>query len=193
MQKRQNGFLAIVAIVLIVIFAIIGVFVTYVVNSDMLSATNHLGGQKAFYIAEAGLEGGAHQLMIPTIASRTICTGITGNANLTNFTFTGAAGPFTVTGTGPQSPTASTLSGAITASATTIPMTSVATYASTGRIMIDSELIDYTTISGSSFVNVRRGVAGTTAVAHASGAGVGQYQCLLQSQGGVPTYLRQER
>jgi hypothetical protein len=53
--------------------------------------------------------------------------------------------------------------------------------------MIDRELMDYVTISGNNFINVRRGVGGTTAVAHASGAPVGQYQCLLQSQGGVPS------
>lgn len=186
-KKSQRGFLAIAAIIIIVIFAVIGVMATYLVNSDILSSTNHLRSEQALYIAEAGLEGGAHQLTIPTIANRTACTGITGNANLTNYTFSGAAGPFTVTGTGPQSPTASTLSAAISAGATTIPLTSTATYASTGRIMIDRELIDYTTISGNNFINVRRGVAGTTAVAHASGAPVGQYQCMLQSAGGVPT------
>ncbi|MCX7121084.1 MAG: hypothetical protein NTZ67_04840 [Gammaproteobacteria bacterium] len=187
LKKAQGGFLIIAAIVLIVIFAVIGVVATYLLNSDILSATNQLAGAQALGISEAGLEGGAHQLLIPTIASRTACTGITGNANLTNFTFTGAAGPVTVTGTGPQSPTASTLSAAITAAATTIPMTSVVTYATSGRIMIDSELIDYSTISGTSFINVRRGVDSTTAVAHASGAPVGQYQCTLQSLGGVPS------
>ncbi|OGT27060.1 MAG: hypothetical protein A3I77_02425 [Gammaproteobacteria bacterium RIFCSPLOWO2_02_FULL_42_14] len=188
LKQSQHGFLIIVAIVLIMIFAIIGVFITYVVNSDMLSTTNQLGGQKALYIAEAGLESGTHQLMIPTIASRIACTDVTSNVNLTNFTFTGAAGPFTVTGAGPQSPaTPSTLSTAITASTTTIPVASAAAYATTGRVMIDRELIDYVTISGNNFVNVTRGAGGTTAVAHASGAAVGQYQCMLQSQGGVPT------
>jgi len=187
LKKTQDGFLIIAAVVFIIIFAVIGVVATYLLNSDILSATNQLRGAQALGISEAGLEGGTHQLLISTIASRTACTGITGNANLTDFTFTGAAGPFTVTGTGPQSPTASTLSAAITASATTIPMTSVATYATSGRIMIDNELIDYMTISGNSFINVRRGVDGTTAVAHASGAPVGQYQCTLQSVGGVPS------
>jgi len=186
-KKSQQGFLTIAAVVLIIIFAVIGVVATYLVNSDMLSATNELTSAQALSISEAGLEGGVHQLLIPTIASRTACASITGNANLTNDTFTGAAGPFTVTGTGPQSPTASTLSAAITASATTIPLASTATYASAGRIMIDSELIDYMTISGNSFINVRRGAGGTTAVAHASGAPVGQYQCTLQSVGGVPS------
>ncbi len=186
-QHSQTGFLMIIAIVIILIFATIAVFLTYVVNTDTLSTTNQLGSKQAFYIAEAGLEGGAHQLMIPTIASRTNCGSITGNANLTNNTFTGAAGPFTVTGALQFSAlSASTLSSAINASTTTIPITSVAPYASTGRIMIDKELIDYVTVSGNSFVNVQRGAAGTTAAAHASGAPVGQYQCLLKSHGGVP-------
>src|SRR3989338_2364810 len=186
-RVNQAGFLIIAAIILIMIFSVIGVIATYLINNDILSSTHHLRSQQALYTAEAGLEGGARQLSINTIASRTACTAITGNANLTNFTFTGAYGPFTVTGTGPQSPTASTLSGAIAASTTTIPVVSTSTYISTGRIMIDRELIDYSTISGNNFINVRRGVAGTTAVAHASGAPVGQYQCMLQSQGGVPS------
>lgn len=186
-RQKQQGFLMIVAVILIVVFAAIAVVATYLVNNDRLSATNQLGSQQAFYITEAGLESGVHQLMIPTIASRTTCATVTGNANLTNYTFTGAKGPFTVTGTGPQSPTSSTLSSAISASDTTVPVANIATYATTGRIMIDKELIDYATISGNSFINVRRGVAGTTAVTHDSGAPVGQYQCLLQSQGGVPT------
>lgn len=186
-KKNTQGFLTIAAIVLIIIFAVIGVVATYLINSDILSATNDLKSTQALGISEAGLEGGVHQLLIPAIASRTRCTGITGNANLTNFTFTGAAGPFTVTGTGPQSPTASTLSAAINASTTTIPMTSVATYQTSGRIMIDKELIDYMTVSGNNFINVTRGTGGTAAVAHASGAPVGQYQCMLQSTGGVPS------
>src|SRR3990167_7427742 len=185
-KQSQAGFLIVAAIVLIAIFAVIGVMATYFVNNDMLSTTNHLGSEQAFYIEESGLEGGAHQLSISNIANRTTCATVAGNANLTNFTFDNAKGPFTVTGT-IQSPTASTLSGAISASTTTIALNNAATYAARGRIMIDQELINYITISGNNFINVQRGVAGTTAIAHASGAPVGQYQCLLQSQGGVPT------
>lgn len=53
--------------------------------------------------------------------------------------------------------------------------------------MIDRELIDYSAIDGDSFVGAVRGAAGTAAAAHAGGTPVGQYQCGLISQGGVPS------
>jgi photosystem II stability/assembly factor-like uncharacterized protein len=53
--------------------------------------------------------------------------------------------------------------------------------------MIDRELINYTAINATNFLNATRGVDNSTAAAHASGAPVGQYQCRLSSSGGVPT------
>src|SRR3990167_6303770 len=185
--QSQQGFLAIAAVVIIAIFGVIGLIATYLINTDILGGANQLDAEQALYIAEAGLEGATHQLRINTIASTTSCTTITGNANLTHFTFTGAKGPFTVTGSKTSVTTASTLSGAITSNATTIPLASTASYATAGRIMIDREFIDYLTVSGNNLLNVRRGVDGTLASAHASGAPAGQYQCNLSSQAGVPS------
>jgi len=185
-REKQQGFLLIVAVVLIAIFGVIGVIATYLVNSDLLSGTNHLDSEQAFYIAEAGLETATHRLRITTVSNTTTCASMGGNSNVTNVTFTGAKGPFSVTGT-VQSSSASTLNGAVSASATTIPVNDISTYATSGRLMIDKELIDYSNISGNSFIHVRRGVNTTLAAAHVSGTGVGQYQCLLTSKGSVPS------
>ncbi len=185
LKKSQEGFLMIAAMVLIVIFGVIGVVATRLVNSDILSGTSHLRSDQALYNAEGGLEVALRQLVMPTISARLACANMTGNATVTNVTFSGAAGPFTVTAA-LQSPTVSTLSGAITASALTIPVVNAATYATAGRIMIDGELINYSTVSGNNFINVQRGADGTVAVSHASGTLVGQYQCRLRSSGGVP-------
>ncbi len=143
-KKAQEGFLVIAAVVLIAIFGIIGVIATYLINNNILSGANHLGTEQALYIADAGLESALHQMSTNAVT----CANITGNVNLTNATFTGAAGSFTVTTVGAQSPTATTLSANINAVTTTIPVNSTATYPATGRIMIDKELIDYSGISG---------------------------------------------
>jgi Tfp pilus assembly protein PilX len=82
---------------------------------------------------------------------------------------------------------AGTLSGAITASVTSIPVGSTASYASSGRILIDSELIDYIQTTATSFLGATRGVGLTRAASHASGAPIGQRQCNITSVGGIPT------
>ena len=67
-----------------------------------------------------------------------------------------------------------TLNGAIDASTTTIVLTSVVNFPSTGtnHIQIDSEEISYTGISGNTLTGVTRGARGTTAASHSDGATV---------------------
>lgn len=184
--KKQRGFLAIVAVVIVVIFGLIAVIAAFLVNTDVLKGAHDLQSNQALAVAESGLSAGTHLLVDPTVSTRVACLAITGTANLTNYVFAGAAGPFTVTSPGPQSPTASTLSSALTANATTIPLENASTYAVSGRIMIDKELINYMGVSGNNLMNAIRGEDGTSAVAHASGAPVGQYQCTLTSIGSAP-------
>ena len=67
-----------------------------------------------------------------------------------------------------------TLSATISATATSIPLTSAASFpASGGHIKIDSEEISYATKSGNTLTGVIRGLTGTTAATHTSGAFVG--------------------
>jgi hypothetical protein len=65
-----------------------------------------------------------------------------------------------------------TLNGAINASTTTIVLTSVVNFPSTGtnHIQIGSEEISYTGISGNTLTGVTRGARGTTAASHSDGA-----------------------
>ena len=65
-----------------------------------------------------------------------------------------------------------TLNGAIDASTTTIVLTSVVNFPSTGtnHIQIDSEEMSYTGISGNTLTGVTRGARGTTAASHSDGA-----------------------
>lgn len=65
-----------------------------------------------------------------------------------------------------------TLDGAITAAQTTIALVSSAGFPVTGKIKIGSEAISYESISGNTLVGCTRGIAGTTAASHNTGAAV---------------------
>ena len=67
-----------------------------------------------------------------------------------------------------------TLNGAINASATTIVLTSAVQFPSTGTsfVLIGTEMIQYTGISGNTLTGVTRGTRGTTAASHSDGVTV---------------------
>ena len=67
-----------------------------------------------------------------------------------------------------------TLNGAIDASTTTIVLTSAVQFPSTGTsfVLIGSEMIQYTGVSGNTLTGVTRGARGTTAASHSDGATV---------------------
>ena len=67
-----------------------------------------------------------------------------------------------------------TLNGSINSSATTITLTSAASFAASGAIVIDSEYITYSGKSTNDLTGCVRGASGTTAAAHTSGAVVTQ-------------------
>ena len=64
----------------------------------------------------------------------------------------------------------STLSSSINASVTSLTMASSTSFGSSGTIIIDSEIITYTTNSGGTLSGLSRGASGTTAASHSSGA-----------------------
>jgi hypothetical protein len=73
---------------------------------------------------------------------------------------------------GQTSSIGTTLNGAITATDTTITLTSTAGLATNGFVLIGSETVQYGYISGNQLMNCFRGQNGTTAVLHATGAAV---------------------
>ena len=73
---------------------------------------------------------------------------------------------------GQTSSIGTTLNGGITATDTTITLTSTAGLATTGFVLIDSETIQYGYISGNQLMNCFRGQNGTTAILHTTGAAV---------------------
>ncbi len=77
-------------------------------------------------------------------------------------------------GTGDPFATAfNTLASDITAAQQTVPLTSAASFPTTGGvILIGTEQMAYSAISGNTLLGVNRGINGTTAAAHGSGANV---------------------
>lgn len=73
---------------------------------------------------------------------------------------------------GMENAISATLNGTISATDTTITLSSTANLASVGFIKIDSETISYSNISGNQLVNCYRGQNGTTAAAHTTGAAI---------------------
>lgn len=187
-MKKYAGFLTLVTIALIVIFGFLGIAITYMFVGSATGTINFQLGSQAFYIAEGGLEKAIRALETPLItgtAARVACTEITGDTNLTNSSL--GNGAVTVTATGPFYPsTATTLNGALSNNATTITVVSTANYQSAGRIRIDREFINYTAKTATTFIGVTRGVDGTNATNHATGAPVAQLQCNLTATGGIP-------
>ncbi len=179
--RGQKGYLTVVVAILILSVAFSSLVISHIYSNKSLSVANSLLSMQAYYIAESGLERAVYDITVNNLT----CVSITGAANYTNYTFPNAAGPFTVTGVATQS--ASTLSAALTNVATSLTLVNSAGFAALGTVLIDNELMNYTSNSANTLSGLMRGVGGTTASAHALNASVAQDQCLLTSSGGVPS------
>jgi len=94
--------------------------------------------------------------------------------------------PATYTLTNPFTTVYSTLNGSITATSTSITLTSASAFPISGLIKIDSEQILYTTLTGNVLSGLTRGYNGTTAASHASSAGVGSAYSEVTDAGYLP-------
>ncbi len=183
LKSLQRGALLMVAVVLVLIIVAMVTAMSFLSVSNTTASGSHLSSAQAFFIANSGLERALFQFS----KLDTDC------AALTNTNLAVGAGSFSTTGiVYPTAATTSTLSGAITSTATIIPVTSIASFAPHGRILIENEEIDYAEASTDAadcgtapcFIAEKRGENGTTAAAHASAVAVYQpTQCLIQSTG----------
>jgi hypothetical protein len=103
-QKHQQGFLSILAVLLIVIISFMGIAATYQSTSDSRQAANSLYSSQAFYIAQSGIEYALHlinsgtQSCGNTIASPNAAT--TGLPGIFSVTTSLSSGQCTLTSTG---------------------------------------------------------------------------------------------
>ncbi len=123
----------------------------------------------------------ANQYNFTATSAATSDAGPTGTADFAYQITTGLATYTVATGWGSGSwggvvtgSATTTLNGSINSSATTITLTSAASFAASGAIVIDSEYITYSGKSTNDLTGCTRGASGTTAAAHTSGAVVTQ-------------------
>jgi len=170
--KNNRGVSVAAVVIMMLLMTVMGVVLVSLVATESDTSIRQMKANQAQYAAEGGMEYVLYQFK-----TGTACGSLTYTQNL-------GAGSFTTTGT-LYNPASTTLSAGINNVVATIPVVSTAGYAPHGRIQIDSELIDYSGISGNNLIGARRGVAGTTAAAHLAGASVPQNECLIQSTGTV--------
>ncbi len=172
--RLQRGQFLVAGIVLIVVIALMIAALGYLYVSGESGGALHGQSERAYFAARSGIEYSSGQYFNGSACS---------SLNNAGVPVGGAAVTFTLTPTlyAPLTLTATTA--ALTAASTTVPVTSTAGYAPYGRLLIDSELINYTSKTGTNLNGLTRGVGGTTAAAHASVATVSQNLCIVSSTG----------
>jgi len=176
--RNEKGVTVIAAVATLMVLSLMGTVVVSLVGIENYSALHQAQTLEAHWIAEAGIQRAL------TYMSREdgSCPPAPGAALFTNVTL--GRGTFTVTATR-YLPSPTTLSANITNTDTTITVGDTTSFAPRGRIAIDSELIAYTGTTATTFTGAKRGMDGTTAAAHSSGATVSQYQCTIVSTGTI--------
>src|SRR5213593_253853 len=174
--RLQRGQFLVAGIVLIVVIALMIATLGYLYVSGESGGALHGQSERAYFAARSGIEYSSGQYFNGSACS---------SLNNANVPVGGAGVTFTLTPTptlyAPLTLTATTA--AQTAASATIPVTSTAGYAPYGRLLVDSELINYTSTTATNFNGLTRGAGGTTAAAHASVATVSQNLCVVSSTG----------
>jgi hypothetical protein len=187
-KRHQRGYFLIIAVLLVMVISVMGIIISYSFSNRAKISVAQQQGLQAFYIAETGLEIASRLLVGTNLVSGQglSCATLTGSSLVTNSAVLN--GTFTATAVGGALYSASTsLSAGITATSNSMSVADVTGMAPHGRVRIDSEAIDYASISGTTLIGLNRGVSGTTAVSHSSGASVSQSVCLVNVQAGIPS------
>ena len=179
--KRARGFLLIAAIVVLVVVAVAIAALGNMTSADIRASSGHAQSEQAYFAATSGIEYASLQF-----GAGTQC------ASLTNTNIAVGAGTFATSGA-PFYPARTTLSAAIAAASTTIPVASIAGYAPRGQVHIENEQINYASTSAVAatcnpalapcLLNAQRGASGSTAAAHIIATPVAQTMCVVTSTG----------
>jgi hypothetical protein len=175
-MHKQSGYLMLIIAILLVVIAGLATSFVSMMSSSSNSSISTISANNAYYLSSSGLEDGLYQLSLSSANCSSSWSSIV--------TITGQGGyQYNCT----QYSATNTISAALSAVATTIPLNSVTGFATFGSITIGSETIYYDGISGNSLKNALRGQNGTTAATHSLGATVTQSQYIIGSQGGAPS------
>jgi Tfp pilus assembly protein PilX len=178
-MKNQKGFLLMVAIIIIVVIAAIGVILASIYTGHSNAGVNVLSSTRAFYIATSGLEAAKHDI---------------GKLNMSCKPYSRSqklfAGEFQVNGQMQTSNT--TISAPVGVTDTTISVANATSLPSSGIAQIFTagagEIVAYHGTTSNQLLNVFRGLGGSAAMMHSTGDTVSQQNvCLVTSTGGVPS------
>ncbi len=173
--SNQKGFSLIIAIVILILFGILAAMLTSLVTTDSDIGMYQARSGEALYIANAGQQHLMKQ-SYPNYSKPPYSGRGTSKVNL-------GSGGFIV-----DPPTVIT-NNPLTAAATTINVVSTTGFPAPGRILIESELIDYTGTTAASFTGATRGVGGSLAVQHNIDSGVYHATALSASVTNVSTTI----
>lgn len=176
-MKNQGGFLTIVAIVLIVIFGLLGSYLVRMFISTTSSTSHVQAYTKAWSLAQSGVEQGLYQLSL----SLSVCNG---NPQGTG---TLATGQYRYVCPTPTS-ALSTLAAALGLAGNTISLTDASAFGSSGSVRVDNEIIFYTNKIANTLNGLKRGARNTIAASHNIGAQILQNQYIISGQGNSSSF-----
>ncbi len=187
---QQSGFLSLMAVMIILIFGLLGSGLIYLFISQSTASGYLQAAIKAEALADTGLETGQELLSAPTIP-RVNPSPVAGRRQacltLNSLVNTLDSGEVTVSSTGAANyPQNVSLDGAINNTVTTLSVFNGSNLATRGRIYIGREAIDYQQRSGNTLSFLTRGADNTFATGHADGTTVSQLQCMVNAVASSP-------
>ena len=188
-MQKQQGFLSMIVVLLILLTGVFAVAALHAFSATVSATTVNNFGHQAFFAAEAGMQRAGYYLLTENISEQLSCNTLENNINLTAVSLSGGDvnAQFTVTNEHPTNgiyqANSAILATEIYDTDIALNVNSTAGYASSGFVTIDFEVIQYSSITATSFNDLVRGRMGTEAVPHRGAAIVSQHQCSLLSTG----------
>jgi len=180
-MKNQHGFLTLAAVIIIVLFGMVGGFLVFVFVGTQSQATYLSNSKQAASLAESAIEQATSGLTQSVIANRNKCAD--------NPSTAASTGLFSIANTGYWTSTSLPTGFNNAATPTTLTLSSTAAFAPYGRVMIGREAFSYTgnDTATNTVTGVTRAQAGTSPSTYSTNTRVSQYQCTVNGTGQAPT------
>lgn len=184
-MQKQNGFLMMAAVAIIVIFALLSAGLVSMFLRSAGGTPDIEAIPKVEALAESGLEQGKTNITQVIFANRQTCAGLSGTSTLSTGTTYPQCSQSPGNSINPRDAYA-TLSTAIAnnTTPTTVIVNDTSVLAPHGRVLIGREIFQYGHITDSTTLgDISRAQDNTTATTHVVGEVVSQYQCMLAGIG----------
>ncbi len=189
---KEQGYLTLVLLMILLITSLASMVVVHTYSSNAMANMADMWNKQSFAIAEGGMQRTIYNIgyasaPVSCLAAATTSQALgNGQYDVTTVQYDGQINP---PGSPPVAQPPAQLTANISAIATDIPVSihPFAALAPSGRVTIDSEIIEYTNLTGSALRNAVRGVGGSVAAVHSAGARITQNQCDITVTAGIPT------